>query len=282
MNILALDENNIEQYSDYISADMAENIERIYFHGLIAISEDKPVGGMIWEIRNPMSEAEKESSICWLRLDDHKAAEKLFDFYKLAIDKEDVSFSTYSLPARNFANGRDALIAEGFSLELMEGDIIRTTLSEALSLPVFQKIKPGEDIRPISELSKRGFNAGLRRYVSQDIKGVCDDIEYLPRDYFDSDVSCYCEMDGMVNGVLLVHKQPSGALRIVIMSALGGDFKRILPQMMCKSLTNAKKIYKPQTEICIDRHNYAALALSEKLFPCCIGVPVYMGRRQER
>ena len=66
------------------------------------------------------------------------------------------------------------------------------------------------------------------------------------------------------------------------MSAMGDDYKRILAQMMSMVVANARKLYPPETEICIDRHNYASLALSEKLFPCGFGMPVYMGNRQER
>ena len=282
MNILALDESNTRQYLDYISADMAENIGRLFYHGLIAVGDEGPVAGIIWHIRNAMSEDGRESAICWLRLDDKAAAEKLFDFYKSSIDTLDVVRSTYSLPARNFADGKEALYAAGFSVELMEGDLIRTTVSEVSSLPIFRKIKPQGDIKPLRELDLRGFNAGLRRFTGQEIRGVCDDLEYLPRDYFDNDVSCYCEVDGMIDGIILFHTLSSGALRIVIMSAMGEDYKRILAQMMSMAVTNARSLYPPRTEICIDRHNYASLALSEKLFPCGFGMPVYMGSRQER
>ena len=114
------------------------------------------------------------------------------------------------------------------------------------------------------------------------VRGLCEDLEYLPRDYFDNDVSCYCEEDGMINGVLLVHEDALGELQIILMFAVGEDPQRIVGHLMSLALTNAKVIYKPQTKICIDRHNYAALALSEKLFPSGFGVPVYVGSRQER
>ncbi len=82
--------------------------------------------------------------------------------------------------------------------------------------------------------------------------------------------------------MLLFHKHPSGALEIILMSAIGNGAKNILPQMMCLALGNIRDIYSEDTQLWIDRHNYAALALSEKLFPSGFGVPVYMGSRKER
>ena len=68
---------------------------------------------------------------------------------------------------------------------------------------------------------------------------------------------------------------------MVIMGAVGSDYGKIIPQMMKQSVTSAEEIYSPDTEVWIDRHNYASLALSEKLFPRGFGTPVYVGSRQE-
>ena len=112
--------------------------------------------------------------------------------------------------------------------------------------------------------------------------GLCEDLPYLSKAYFENDVSCYLEEDGDIIGLLLFHKKPSGTLEVVIMQVLGNEHVKDLLSMMCQALSAAKEIYDQQTEICIDRHNYSTLALSEKLFPRGFGIPVYTGSRNER
>ncbi len=69
MNILALDDSNIEQYKDYVPEDIAQNLERYFFHGLISVTDEGPVGGMMWQVIDPEEHEgmEKESAIIWLR-----------------------------------------------------------------------------------------------------------------------------------------------------------------------------------------------------------------------
>ena len=130
-------------------------------------------------------------------------------------------------------------------------------------------------------MTQRGFNSALRQFLTKGKYGLCEDLAYLPRSYFENDISCYSEMDGDINGIFLFHKKPSGGLLVVIMAALGSDFGKILPQMIKFSVTSAMENYPGETEVLIDRHNYASLALSEKLFPRGFGLPVYVGSRQE-
>ena len=51
--------------------------------------------------------------------------------------------------------------------------------------------------------------------------------------------------------------------------------------MIKKAVLSALEEYDPQTEVLIDRHNYATLALTEKLFPRGFGIPVYKGEKEE-
>ena len=282
MNILVLDENNIEQFAEYIPEDMAENLERHFFAGLLAVVEKEPIAGIIWEYRNTSSERDKESHIVWLQIDDPHAADRLFEFYTDAVQDEQVTVSAFDLPARGFEKEKSALSAAGFSVALMEGDEIRATLADLNKISALKSIKPRPDIKPISQMSQREFNVGIRRFAEADDFGICEDLEYLPREYFDMDISCFCEIDEMIEGILLFHKTASGMFKIIVMAALGEESKRILSQMLARAVTNASYIYPPDTKICIDRHSYNSLALSERLFPSSIGVPVYIGSRSER
>ncbi len=282
MHIVDLNEENIDEYIDYIDPDVAENIGRFFFRGILCFDEDDLSGGMIWEVRNTMREEKNESNIVWLRIDNDEAGEFLFDNYSDLISQDDVEVSTISLPARGASKEKEALENAGFKVVFMEGDLIKTQLSEIAELDAFKKVKPGDNIRPLKNMTQRGFNAGVRPFMDKGLYGLCQDLPYLPRSYFENDISSYSENEGQVNGLFLFHKNPSGGLAIVVMAAIGNDYGKILPQMIKHSITSAIEIYSPDTEVWIDRHNYASLALSEKLFPRGFGIPVFIGKRQEK
>lgn len=281
MYTVNLDEDNIEEYSDYIAPDMAENIGRTFHNGILVIDEERPVAGMIWEIRNMNRETDNESHIIWLRVELVDAADSLFEKYKEIISEDDVVRSYFTLPARTDSREREVLSDQGFEVKFMEGDLIKVRLSEISQLPFIKKVGVSDSIKSLKTITQRGFNAGVRLFVSKGLYGICEDLPYLSRSYFENDVSCYSEGDGQVNGFLLFHRNPSGGLVVVIMGAVGSDYGKIIPQMMKQSVTSAEEIYSPDTEVWIDRHNYASLALSEKLFPRGFGTPVYVGSRQE-
>ena len=282
MHIVDLNEENIDEYIDYIAPDAAENIGRFFFRGILCFDEDDLSGGMIWEVRNTMREEKNESNIVWLRIDSDEAGEFLFDNYSDLISRDDVEVSTISLPARGASKEKESLENAGFKVVFMEGDLIKTQLSEIAELDAFKKVKPGDSIRPLKNMTQRGFNAGVRPFMDKGLYGLCQDLPYLPRSYFENDISSYSENEGQVNGLFLFHKNPSGGLAIVVMAAIGNDYGKILPQMIKHSITRAIEIYSPDTEVWIDRHNYASLALSEKLFPRGFGIPVFIGTRQEK
>jgi hypothetical protein len=282
MQIVNLDEENIEEYSSYITPDDAENIGRTYFRGILVIDEETPVAGMIWEIRNMMKEAENEAHIIWLRVDHEDAADLLFEKYKEYIANDDVVSSDFCLPARTDSRETKILEDNGFEVNFMEGDLIKARLSDISQLPFIKKIKVSDSVKPLKTITQRGLNAGIRLFMSKGLYGLCEDLPYLSRSYFENDVSCYSEKDGQINGFLLFHNNPSGGLVVVVMAAIGSDYGKIIPQMMKQFIVRAEEIYSPDTEVWINRHNYASRALSEKLFPRSFGTPVYIGKRLEQ
>ena len=61
MDIVYLDQENVENYTEYLTRDEAENIGRTFHHGLVVTNDDdEPVAAMIWKIRNTQSESENE------------------------------------------------------------------------------------------------------------------------------------------------------------------------------------------------------------------------------
>ncbi len=280
MNTIILDSENISDYEAYIPEDIAENIGRTYYRGIVIEQENSPVAGMIWEIRNAEKE-DAENHICWLQTNDEEAGRELFDAYKDNIIPDGITKTSFSLPAKTSKIEKSVLKEAGFSVALMEGDQIVAKLSEIAKIPVFGKIKENEGIIPLRSITQRGFNVAIRRFAAQGYSGRCADLEYLSRSYFENDISCFSEQEESINGLFLCHMSPSGKIVIEMMAATGSNYQMIILQMIAKALKSAVEIYPPETEVMIDRHNYSSLALGEKLFPRGFGIPVYIGSRAE-
>ena len=100
MDIVNLDEENIEMYTDYLTPDVAENVGRTFYRGLIVEDNDSPVAGMVWDVKNMMRDDDVEIHISFLRIDDEEATEPLFEEYKTSVMEDGVVRSCFSLPAR--------------------------------------------------------------------------------------------------------------------------------------------------------------------------------------
>ena len=284
MEIKELNLGNISEYNDHIPGDIAENIGRIYYRGLIAEDSGLFCGGMVWEIKNVLGREDsgKKAHIIWLSSENEETGSAIFECFNEKIAEEGVEETTFTLPAKTSKSEKTMLKNLGFSVSLMEGDTITARLSEISSLSFVGKIKPTEEIMPLSAITQRGFNNALKRMVSKGHFGLCEDIESLPRGHFENDISCYCENDGIICGFFLCHLTSTGKLLVEMMAYNGPDSSKYIVQMICKAVEAAIEKYPPETEVVIDRHNYASLALGEKLLPRGFGIPVYIGERKER
>jgi hypothetical protein len=280
MEFVKLTEDNTTEFEEYVPVDILENIGRTYYRGLVATEYDEPVAGMIWLNKNMREGGPGESNIVWLDLKDETVGDELFREYDRMLDSENITRASFSLPAKSTKPLKGFLKSKGFSVKLMEGDTIVARLSEVGEIPFIKKIKPSDDIMPLRSVTQRGFNIAVRRMVARGYYGLCEDIENLPRMYFENDVSCYCEQEGIINGLFLCHRTASGMLLVEMMAAIGQDYVKQLPMLIAGAYQNAIGIYPPETEIIIDRHNYASLALGEKLFPRTFGIPMYIGSRE--
>ena len=281
MNVVMLDEDNIEMYTEYLTPDIAENIGRTFYRGIVITDGDAPAAGMVWEIRNMMKDDDTVSNILYLKIEQDLVEGILFDEYRNSIVRDGVVRSFFSLPAKTSGREKEALTSAGFDVKFMEGDIIKAALSEVVELSLVKKITPSDNIRSLKTITQRGFSVGIRQFAAKGLCGHCEDIMYLSRSFFEKDISCYSEVDGQMNGILLIHKNPSGALVVTVMAAIGNDYGKILPQLISYAVSRAGDLYSHDTEGVIDRHNHASLSLSEKLFPRGFGIPVYVGSREE-
>ena len=287
MNITLLSEDNAFDYEDYLTADVAENLSRDYYKGIVVEEDegDAPLAAMVFEIAGIEEQETTEAVIHFLKIEYEEAAGLLFDSYKELIESYDVKKSTFMISVSEEDDSikeKKALADAGFTVRLTEGDEIITDLKELLTLPIMKSRKVPDTIFSLNEMTTRGFRNAISKSVMSGRKGVCPDLALLPFSWFDSDVSCYSEHDGNVDGLLLFHKMPSGMIAIQLMVAMSGDAQKILLGMMRKFVISLEENYGPGTKVVLNRHNYSSLALTEKLLPGGFGIPVYKGSRQEQ
>ena len=281
MNIVELTTDNIVSFLGFVPEDIADHIGRIFHHGFVAVEGDVPRAGMVWELKNMLEDGPKGSRILWLKVEEETAAAELFARYGENIGLDDVESSSYIIPATPESREKDFLETQGFTSELSEGDEISATLDQMAQIPLMKKTERDPAIYTLMSVNQSAFSATTRKMAGKGHRGVCEDLIYLPRMYFENEVSCFYRQDRKISGLLLFHRMPSGSLKVMLMAANGKDSRMYLLKMIKRALNTATDLYSPDTRIIVDRHNYSTLALGEKLFPDEIGIPVYIGSRKE-
>ncbi|MBO6214277.1 MAG: hypothetical protein J6N76_01925 [Lachnospiraceae bacterium] len=282
--ISELTEDNIEFYTDYVGMDMADNIGRTYYSGLIASSDNLPVSAIVWELKNKESDKDTESLISWIRVDDEGAFPELMAAYRERMLLSDVKKSTAVIPVRDGKHIRGILKDEGFNLRLTESDMMHVKLYELSGMPFIQKLKKlklPDNIMPLNQITVRSFRKGIAKCLMGKNHGMCEDLVDLGIQWFENDVSCVSVADNGINGFLLFHARPSGVIEIQLMIAMDKEPQKILPYLMRCFVDEMEKKYEPDTQVAFDRNNPQMLLLMEKLLPRGIGIPVYAGSRTE-
>ena len=280
MRILKLTEENIASYAIFAGEDIAENIGRKNYRGLIAVEEDFFLAGIIWQYI--YTDGECESSIEWFKVFEPSVAGLLFSAYKQQIDLEKVKQSTLIIPALKSKKEKELLKEAGFNVRINESDKIIVTLSELSAMPFMNSRKIPKQIKPIGDISVRQFKKGISRCVSIGKRGLCNDLEYLPVPVFEPNVSvCYLDSEDEVSGFLLFHMLPSGMLSLQLMISLEKEAGAVIMGMMRLFVIKMEENYAPDTKILLDRHNESSLKLSEKLLPRGFGIPENKEKREE-
>ena len=280
---MGLEEINLENADKFVTlvdADMMENIGRVYYRGM-ALTDDggKPQATMIWElIHSDDEERDTESRLMQLNADGDQA-KKLFAEYKKDTDENEIRQTSFELACEK---EREAVFSEnGFTTEMREAKQVTVTVSDIAKLPISKKMKTPKYIRDLSELDARVFKRGLLNCLFYGRRETTEDLNALPMDWFDCDVSCYTETDGRIDGLLLVHRTASGRLRIELLINVGPEAKKDLAYMLNFTATRVREKYSDDTEILIPRNDVSAEKLAAYFFPGLKGEKVLFGSRRE-
>ena len=284
MKSIDIDRYNIEGMRDLIPPDVAENIGRTWYRGLVAGEEGNSAyrGILIWEYKNAGSDSmPTESEIVWASGDEQKTLDLLFSGYNERIAEEhtvrsgfEFSFPPPEDAARSFFPG------EGFSLKETESRDIFVTVQELSDLKLSNKEVPFY-IKAIDKLNTRQFRNGVVNCLYSGRKGLLEDMVWLSRDFFDQEVSACVVMDEKAQGFLLVHETASGVLVVEFLFANSVEGNKDVLEMVRFSIRAAARKFPPETKVLLRRHNPSVKALVDKLFPGKKGAAAISGERAE-
>ncbi|MBO6137494.1 MAG: hypothetical protein J6O71_02685 [Lachnospiraceae bacterium] len=280
MEIIEISEENLESFGPLLGEDLTEDIKRIYYNGIGVADEDgKALGALVYELLNAESEEDTKARICRLKAADKEVLDALTAFYADSSTKEnEVDKSFYELSEEDEAKTLNGI---GFSMEKREGDALDVTLEELSRTSLGkQKILP-EHVGNIEALSVLQFRDAVKQILFKGHRGLIEDIPYLPKSWFDSSVSSCVSSGGMVPGLFLIRRTPSGVLIPVLFFSYGPESKKDLLYMMRYSLQKALQIYPPETVVRIYRRTHSIRAITDNIIPNQKGKEIFWGERDE-
>lgn len=280
MNSVIITEDNARDFEPLIGEGLCLDMDREYFRGRGLNDEDNEdsfVGAMVFELKNVESESDTESEIRFIS-PDPDLAEELLDEYDFDVSDEDIKLTRIETEEENLVSVLEDL---GFSVEKTESKQIIIGMDKLDTIPGINKIRLPKYIVSLGDITDLQYRTMIKTCYVKGHGGVLEDLPYLSKDRFETEISACSLSDGKVDGMLLVKREEEKLLQVVLFVAFGPESKKNLPMMMIHSARKVLETYPPDTKIIIRRRNESVFALTNKLFPDCHGKEVYVGEREE-
>ncbi|MCR5594682.1 MAG: hypothetical protein K6G12_02435 [Lachnospiraceae bacterium] len=282
MDIIVLNNENITEYEDYIAPDAAENLSREYYRGLVVCDDTEPLAALIWElIYYEDYDNDTEAKLIWIKVSDDAAYKDLLNEYSEMARRDGVVRTSFEFSDDELKEYKDLLADEGFKIKEQEGSDLMFTVGDLKLLRIAKLLKTPSYICNLGMLKNRSFRRGIVDCVYNIKRRLPEDIIRLPMEWFEPEISCYEESDGDSNGFLLIHKCPSGRLKIELLADWGPDAKKELVHMIAFTLKRAFEIYPDDTEIILHRFDEPSRKLAGYFFPQLKGNVGIFGTRTE-
>ena len=268
--------NNLEEYAEYIHPDVLQNISRPFYHGLaVRKGTEEPGALVVWEYKNLEEDRDTESEIVFYLENNSGDANTLLREYSAEIHDMESVHSFFELEEK-----KEGLETAGFSVKEREGRDILVSLEELSKVGPLRK-KPASNVKPLKGITEKQYKRAVAGFLFRGKKGLVEDIAYLPKTWFDAEVSCCTVMDEKAEGMLLVHKTATGVLFVDFLFSAGSEYQRDLLALMRYSLRAALGKYGGDGVVLIRRHNPEVQALLNKLLPDKKGKQILFGERRE-
>ena len=278
--LIEVDSGNAEDFSSFLDDDMKEQLGREFFRGIGALDENGgPQGVIVYELKNYSSEKDTTSRIRHLSATDEEAKNAILNEYASRIREDQVVESFYESPDKTLAQ---YLESNGFSMQVSEALNLVVRTEEIQKIPQIlkgKKIPPY--IKSISEITILQYRSFVKECLFKGYTGLMDDLAYIPKNWFETDVSACVVTDEKVKGCLLIKKSPSGLLFTMLFTAFGPDYRKNLGLMMAYSAQMIVENYADDAEVVIRRHSPDVRRLTDKFFAESKGDEVFSGTRTE-
>lgn len=280
MNITQIKEDKAKDFRSLLGEDLADDLRRVIFHGIgVTGDDDAPLGALVYELKEGNESGGKISRIHLVSYKNEDVFSLLETEYEKAVADEGVTESYFETREKKPAT---RLKKAGFSVEQTESDDLVFDVAYLKQLPIAKSAPLPPQVDSISALSLPEYRDAVKHCLLNRQKGLLSDIAYLPKYWFEEEVSCAVQTGGRVLGLFLVRKTPENELRAVLYTAFGQHFQTHLQQMLLFTAQRVAEIYPPDTKIVICREHKNVRDLTAKLLPDLTGETVYVGRRQEQ
>ena len=265
MKIKILGESNINDYEPLAVSDEAENTGRPCYRGYVAYdADDKAVGAMMILKKGDEGSAQ-ENEISFFEAMDGESARALLG--RSGIDGFPEETIRIFLEATGLTDDeKSALKSAEFRVSDGESRDLRVAVKE-LKLAKIPRKKVPVYIKPLKDLDDDEFWGGVTYCMYHEKKGILEDLDALPKGYFDPDLSCCVCTDYSIEGMLLVHRTPSGMIIPQLFFCGGREQQKNLFYMMRYAIDTAVRIYPEDTMVILRRHNESSRKLGTYLFP---------------
>lgn len=278
-DIYRINEDNIEEFAEDLDKNTAANISRIFYRGIANLTDASEKNVIVYELKNLEDEAETEAQIVFLSLKDRNSGEKLLSALSNEFSYHEVKRVYFELDELSDLE-MELLIKAGFGVREQESICIEVKAKELTALPAAM-LKPANDsITNIGRLTPNAFRRGITNTLFHGKNGALEDIFFLPKDFYENEISSCAIYDNKVLGMLLLNKAADDKLYVDLLFSAGGNSKMDIANMLRFSIRKILENYPDDTVIVIPRYDEKKNIVIKTIFPNNKGKNVMFGERR--
>ncbi len=274
MYLIDVTADNIKLFWPDINKLIVDSIGRGHYMAVGAMEEGKALGIVVYTVRGAGEGNEGNTGVLIYLSGDDEAIRALLDEYRMRSYKFSIISTIVETPDQKLS---ELLADYGFDMEEGESIDIYLKVQDIENITAFKDIKTPDLIRPLGYASPIEFRYFLQEYAGRVDEGPLFDIESIPMDWYDTDVSCICIDEEGIDAAFLVRFDGNDTVIAEVLAGLGPESFKKLPYLLAYAASNALYTYTPDTKIIIRRRNKSVIKLVDKILNGKKGAKIYRG-----
>ena len=277
IEIFGMTTERAAEYSKFAKADEFENCKRALYEGLMAYEDSKAAGALLFKKTSDENGSVSEE-IVFFDAESDSLCDAILEVFFSKKKDEGVLHVFFELKELS-DHARKALEKAGFTISEKNGKDIVVSVDELknLKLPNLDK---NSSVYALSEASDSSFWNAITLSLYNQKPRILEDLENLPRDWFEPEVSCFIKSDKWIEGLFLVHALPSGMLMPCLLFSTGKGSDKNLLSMIRFASSKAGEKYDKDTKILLRKSNDDTAKLIGYFFPDKMGEKVMFGEKK--